>query len=213
MLVILQLAVRTSRISCVRSQRANFLTSDIDSRLLSSIMEEKAKENANPTILSVLKERSHVGFDWSELGTFEKREDEWIPTSAEDVAIYRALSDVANATRGRNVKLLENAGMSFSRSSLPKRKNVPRFKFSPRTSDASSSINDTQFNETPRDKFSAKEIFDVIRTIQDPEHPNTLEELGVVSLAQVEVFDQSESSSGTMSEEQRKHSSVAVRFT
>mmetsp|Transcript_43666 Transcript_43666/g.105321 ORF Transcript_43666/g.105321 Transcript_43666/m.105321 type:complete len:258 (+) Transcript_43666:58-831(+) len=176
----------------------------------------KAKENANPTILSVLKERSHVGFDWSELGTFEKREDEWIPTSAEDVAIFKALTDAANATRGRNVNLLENAGMTFSSSSPPKQRNVPRFKFSPSTSsDATSSTNDAQSTAetSPRDKITSEEIFDIIRTIQDPEHPNTLEELGVVSLAQVQVFDQSESSSDTMNEGPPKPSSVAVRFT
>ncbi|CAJ1952486.1 unnamed protein product [Cylindrotheca closterium] len=178
--------------------------------------EGKAKENANPTILSVLKERSHVGCDWSELGTFEKRNDEWIPTSAEDIAIFKALTDAATATRGRNVNLLENAGISFSNPSLSKKKNIPRFKFSPKSSsEASSSTKDNaaQSKETLRDKISAEEIFDVIRTIQDPEHPNTLEELGVVSLAQVQVFDQSEESSDAMKEGAPKASSVAVRFT
>ena len=178
--------------------------------------EGKPKENANPTILSVLKERSHVGFDWSELGTFEKRNDEWIPTSAEDGAIFKALTDAATATRGRNVNLLENAGISFSSPSLSNRKNVRRFKFSPKTLDASSSTNDgsARPKQSPRDKITAEEIFDVIRTIQDPEHPNTLEELGVVSLAQVQVFDQSEeSNSDTMRDGPPKSSSVAVRFT
>jgi len=36
-------------------------------------------------------------------------------------------------------------------------------------------------------KVSAEEIFDIIRTIEDPEHPNSLEQLGVVSLEQVEL--------------------------
>ncbi|KAL3945832.1 MAG: hypothetical protein SGBAC_000104 [Bacillariaceae sp.] len=173
----------------------------------------KAKENANPTILSVQKERSHVGFDWSELGTFEKREDEWIPTSAEDVAIFKALTDAANATRGRNVNLLENAGMSFPSPSPSKRRKPPRFKFSSSTSDASSSSTDAPSMEIPRDKIGSEEIFDIIRTIQDPEHPNTLEELGVVSLAQVQVHHQSEFTSDTSSKGPSKPSSVAVRFT
>jgi metal-sulfur cluster biosynthetic enzyme len=46
--------------------------------------------------------------------------------------------------------------------------------------DSSSSSNDES-------KISAEEIFDIIRTIEDPEHPNSLEQLGVVSLEQVEL--------------------------
>lgn len=156
----------------------------------------KAKENSNPTILSVRKERSHVGFEWSEMGTFEKREQEWIPTSATDVAIFKALMDTANATRGRNVNVLENAGMTFNTTSIPK-KRLPSFKVF-----SSASTADSKPTAISREKISSEEIFDIIRTVQDPEHPNTLEELGVVSLAQVQVLDQPESIS-----------SVAVRFT
>ena len=35
--------------------------------------------------------------------------------------------------------------------------------------------------------ISAEEIFDIIRSIEDPEHPHSLEQLGVVSLEQVEI--------------------------
>jgi len=35
--------------------------------------------------------------------------------------------------------------------------------------------------------ISAEEIFDIIRNIEDPEHPHSLEQLGVVSLEQVHV--------------------------
>ena len=35
---------------------------------------------------------------------------------------------------------------------------------------------------------TAEEIFDIIRTIQDPEHPHSLEQLGVVSLEQVKII-------------------------
>jgi len=158
----------------------------------------KEKENASPTILSVLKERSHVGFDWSELGTFEKREQEWTPTSAADVAMFKALMDTANATRGKNVNLLENAGMTFNPTSFPKMSVPPKFKFS-----SSKSTTDSKPTKpTSRDEIDSEEIFDIIRTVQDPEHPNTLEELAVVSLAQVQVSDQLESIS-----------TVAVRFT
>ncbi len=36
-----------------------------------------------------------------------------------------------------------------------------------------------------RDPVDAREIFDLIRDLNDPEHPLTLEQLGVVSLEQV----------------------------
>lgn len=40
-----------------------------------------------------------------------------------------------------------------------------------------------------RDPFDAREIFDLIRDINDPEHPLTLEELNVVELNKVKVDD------------------------
>ncbi|PAA61002.1 hypothetical protein BOX15_Mlig000693g1, partial [Macrostomum lignano] len=44
-------------------------------------------------------------------------------------------------------------------------------------------------NEDLADQFDAREVFDLIRVINDPEHPLTLEELGVVSEAAVQVDD------------------------
>ena len=49
------------------------------------------------------------------------------------------------------------------------------------------------------DRFDAEEIFDIIRNIQDPEHPNTLEELGVVSLEQIEVLDDDDETAAVVS--------------
>ncbi|XP_072024551.1 MIP18 family protein galla-2-like [Amphiura filiformis] len=43
------------------------------------------------------------------------------------------------------------------------------------------------------DKIDAREVFDLIRNINDPEHPLTLEELNVVEHAQVEVDDDANS--------------------
>ncbi|KAF8968408.1 hypothetical protein BDZ97DRAFT_1800445 [Flammula alnicola] len=51
-------------------------------------------------------------------------------------------------------------------------------------------INDTSSSEDEADEVEAidqDEIFDLIRSIYDPEHPNTLEELRVVSAPQVTV--------------------------
>ena len=39
------------------------------------------------------------------------------------------------------------------------------------------------------DPFDAREVFDLIRTIRDPEHPNSLEELGVVNLKDITIDD------------------------
>ena len=40
-----------------------------------------------------------------------------------------------------------------------------------------------------RDAIDADEIFEIIRNIQDPEHPLTLEQLGVVSRNQIDIED------------------------
>jgi hypothetical protein len=177
-----------------------------------------AKENANPTIVSVDKGRSsarRAPFDWSQLGTFEKTGNDWIPTSAEDGAIYRALVDSAKATNGKNVTLLQNAGLFIPTDAASETFNVPSFAFSNYEEEESkidtSSSKDDKEKEFSRDKMSAEEIFDIIRTIQDPEHPNTLEELGVVSLEHVEVID--DESSHDDGGPSRLKSVVNVRFT
>ncbi|XP_038067974.1 MIP18 family protein galla-2-like [Patiria miniata] len=45
-------------------------------------------------------------------------------------------------------------------------------------------------NDDVADKIDAREIFDLIRHINDPEHPYSLEDLNVVSHSQVEVNDE-----------------------
>mmetsp|Transcript_20253 Transcript_20253/g.42475 ORF Transcript_20253/g.42475 Transcript_20253/m.42475 type:complete len:302 (-) Transcript_20253:346-1251(-) len=44
-------------------------------------------------------------------------------------------------------------------------------------------------DERKRDNITAQEVFDIIRNIQDPEHPLTLEQLNVVRLELIEVVD------------------------
>ncbi|XP_011695371.1 PREDICTED: MIP18 family protein CG7949 [Wasmannia auropunctata] len=44
-------------------------------------------------------------------------------------------------------------------------------------------------DEDVADEFDAREIFDIIRNINDPEHPLTLEELNVVEQNLIEVND------------------------
>lgn len=165
----------------------------------------REKENANPTILLVNKERSHASFGWSQIGSFvEKSDSNWAPRSATDSAIAKALFDTSRATGGKNVALLENAGLSIS-SSVSEALSFPNFHFSQGESETENT--EKQFT---RDQINAEEVFDIIRSIQDPEHPNTLEELGVVSVEQVEVTDEDQSD---VTSTPRLKSVVSVRFT
>eukprot|EP00045_Choanoeca_perplexa_P008314 m.76897 g.76897 ORF g.76897 m.76897 type:complete len:157 (+) comp14442_c2_seq16:1662-2132(+) len=46
---------------------------------------------------------------------------------------------------------------------------------------------DNDYNDEVEDSFDSREIFDLIRSINDPEHPLSLEELNVVRLDQIHV--------------------------
>ena len=60
-----------------------------------------------------------------------------------------------------------------------------------------------------RDAIEAGEVFDIIRNIQDPEHPLTLEQLNVVSLEHVTVKDVPNESIHDKDE----YSMVDIKFT
>jgi len=49
--------------------------------------------------------------------------------------------------------------------------------------------NPSELDNNIRDPFDAREIFDLIRDINDPEHPLTLEDLRVVNEDDVKVDD------------------------
>ncbi len=179
---------------------------------------EAPKENANPTIRLVdTKERSHsrrTPFVWSQLGDFTKANESpdaaWIPTTAEDKAILQALLDISKKTHGRGVTLLETVGLSLSSAaSLPTSMAYPYIKLSEETkTELPPPSVDPEALRRKRDTIDAEEIYDIIRNIQDPEHPHTLEALGVISLEQVEVKDEEPDASGGA-----PRSFVNVRFT
>jgi len=50
-------------------------------------------------------------------------------------------------------------------------------------------LSESELNEDEVDPIDAREIFDIIRNINDPEHPLTLEELNVVDLEALSVVD------------------------
>mmetsp|Transcript_12586 Transcript_12586/g.26479 ORF Transcript_12586/g.26479 Transcript_12586/m.26479 type:complete len:294 (+) Transcript_12586:305-1186(+) len=128
-----------------------------------------------------------------------------VPTTAEDKAILRAIMDSSRSTtNGKGVGLLRKAGLVIPTYSSYSKKNAKTTPSSSWFSDSSRPIfqsvedevgqgrkdkeddNDSE-NKSDESDICAEEIFDIIRTIQDPEHPNSLEQLGVVSLEQVEL--------------------------
>eukprot|EP01147_Barroeca_monosierra_P007111 gene7110-9636_t len=50
-------------------------------------------------------------------------------------------------------------------------------------------VSASDFDDNEEDPFDSREIFDLIRNINDPEHPHSLEELNVVQLNQIHVDD------------------------
>jgi hypothetical protein len=168
------------------------------------------KENANPRIRAVDQDRSRAKREplkWSQLGDYEliNETDEWLPITSEDRAVLHALVDASNATNGKGVSLLRNVGLVIPKSTKRALKQ-PHFHVAEpaATSEPSSK---TANPIIVRDNLDHDEVFDIIRNIQDPEHPHSLEQLGVVSLEQVEVNDASPGSAPF------QQSTVNVRFT
>jgi metal-sulfur cluster biosynthetic enzyme len=141
------------------------------------------------------------------------------PTTAQDKAVFKALVDCSVATNGNGVHLLRQAGLNLpdfvTKKNHPEQQR-PMFHIvrthHDKTDEARASKEPPLPPPTQRhrldddddDKLTAAEVFDIIRNIQDPEHPHTLEALGVVSLEQVELKQEGDDHSTT---------SVHVRFT
>ena len=155
-------------------------------------MSGTAKENANP-IIHQIEETPTKRVEWCALEKWNlspsasSQHDRDLPRittpvqpihTAEDRMIHIALLEIAKATNEQGVSLLTQAGLTLdsSRRVAPptflayKRRPPPLATFS-------------------REKFTSDEIFDIIRTIQDPEHPLTLAQLNVVNRHHIEVQD------------------------
>ena len=162
-------------------------------------MDGGPKENANPTVRSTERGRTSAKrqpLQWSQLGSFESSSSSSsgrriIPTSAEDQAILNALIDVKRA-KVTGVSLMEHAGLEIP---LPgeddNHHNYPVFHVSNHhhQSNRTAKSDQTPPAVVQRDSLTAEEVFDIVRNIQDPEHPHTLEQLGVVNLEHIEVVD------------------------
>ena len=141
-------------------------------------------------------------------------------------SVHLALADAAAASGGSNVSLLRDAGFAVpdledaATTAAAAAATIPElteatFACSQSSSSSSSAVGvgvDSENENVPpdRDGIDAEEVFEIIRNIQDPEHPNSLESLGVVRLAHVTVVDLK---SSPKDESKGKLSKADVRFT
>eukprot|EP00548_Thalassiothrix_antarctica_P020293 CAMPEP_0194182202 /NCGR_PEP_ID=MMETSP0154-20130528/22211_1 /TAXON_ID=1049557 /ORGANISM="Thalassiothrix antarctica, Strain L6-D1" /LENGTH=215 /DNA_ID=CAMNT_0038898369 /DNA_START=52 /DNA_END=696 /DNA_ORIENTATION=+ len=148
-----------------------------------------SKDNANPVIHSVNDRK------WNHRSMLEPIKRWKAGNSIEDRCIREAIED--HATLLQKFNCFDDKEENSSSSLF----------FTPITS----SQNKKDVVMEVREKIDAAEIFEHIRTIQDPEHPLTLEQLNVVNLEHVIVEDNLEESSSTNNT--INISRVDVRFT
>jgi metal-sulfur cluster biosynthetic enzyme len=167
------------------------------------------KDNANPVVLSVAQTPSRARrtpLGWSQIETLSTdpaEDEEWggkakalassrsLQRTAEDWAVLQALADASAATNGEGVALLRNVGLVVPERAQVTPRHPPFIPASERRARAEQEKLKEHANkqESKRDAMDGDEIFEIIRNIQDPEHPLTLEQLAVVSRKQVEVVD------------------------
>jgi len=176
---------------------------------------------------------------------------QWGPITAEDRSVALALSAAAHASTTDNnnehsstkLDILQQAGFALYNPKIIHKqyKAIQYPSFAPSKHKTKINIESTKWQtlhreeekeeEEKRDTITPNEIFDIVRNIQDPEHPLTLEQLNVVRLELIDVVDlKGDSSSNdsdnddvTMEEEgsssnlnghiRKKFSTVHVQFT
>jgi metal-sulfur cluster biosynthetic enzyme len=165
------------------------------------------KDNANPTILAVNESLASASsskrrraLEYPEVAALcVPRSDTGEPVpnlaaapirtrSIHDRIILRALADSAAASKGTTVALLRNLGLNIPLDSSELGIFQQDSLFVPShftTAEGTTATTTTPSSTTVVDPVTSDEIFDIIRNIQDPEHPLTLEQLGVVSRSQV----------------------------
>ena len=195
------------------------------------------KENANPTLYATLDDANRRERDSSAVGSealarfarydYNSTHDDSGSTDdfsgaggAWERSVHLALVDAAVASGGSNVSLLRDAGFAVpdledaaATAAAAKIPELTEATFKCSQSSSSSAVGggvDRENVPPDRDGIDAEEVFEIIRNIQDPEHPNSLESLGVVRLAHVTVVDLK---SSPKDESKGKLSKVDVRFT
>jgi len=205
------------------------------------------KENANPTVYAVpqKEEKQEISFaatslikrlDCKEAHQYDSLfhlQPNQLLTPAER-SIQSALSSVHDTLKGdptgedHALGIIHLAGIHTTYPSTQtnpttrRDTNVDTRKicfFQPSSSSAVASKGESSSIRTikNRDQLTQREVFDIIRNIQDPEHPLTLEQLNVVSYAHVQVIDRhpmlSNKEADKDEDEDEDHSIIDVRFT
>jgi hypothetical protein len=195
------------------------------------------KDNANPTVydttsskdrrderyynqLIASKALSRFGFDPKNVNTLDVPS---IPTSIER-SVHMTIHEIDKDTKKDSkqsdpLALLKVAGMfsKNNRSSLLNGENNHNMEFPsifqqchflPQYCGSNSNSDSITKPSQKRDPIESEEVFDIIRNIQDPEHPLTLEQLNVVNLEHVAVRDVL-----TDGDDTDDFSTIDVRFT
>jgi metal-sulfur cluster biosynthetic enzyme len=185
-------------------------------RIITMTSTLQQKDNANPIIRHVADDASPLPGQnsplalWSIVSQDDKNgdvvnwDDENCVRTPEDRAVMMTLLRIAQntSTQGsKGVSLLKKAGLQLESShDMPRPQFVPcahrhttpgasSIRSEPHHPESTSSSTTTTTNAIERDPWTVQEVYDIVRTIQDPEHPLTLEQLGVVSREQITVND------------------------
>ena len=126
----------------------------------------------------------------------------WMPITAEDRSVALALSaaaypiassagtsSTAESGSAPGLDLLQQAGFALFRPQRMQRqcRAISYPSYSPTSTHRSAALEGEL--ERRRDEITVREIFDIVRNIQDPEHPLSLEQLNVVREELIEVVD------------------------
>jgi hypothetical protein len=145
--------------------------------------------------------------------------------TADERSVYMALAAVASSSSTPDALLLLRAGgfvlpsaVSNSSKNLSHARNrgpLSEPHFIPSKALQERSEFHRRESTSQRDAIDEEEVFDIIRNIQDPEHPLTLEQLNVVNVEHIEVRDAAATGRTTSSDPygRKPFSLVDVRFT
>ena len=165
---------------------------------------------------------------------------QWGSITAEDRSVALALSAAAHASSttdnnnenssSTRLDILQQAGFAlYNPKTIHKQCKAIRYpSFTPSKHKTKINIESTEWQtlqtekekkeeEEKRDTITPNEIFDIVRNIQDPEHPLTLEQLNVVRLELITVVDLKGTSCSSNDSDnndiRKKFSTVHVQFT
>ena len=165
---------------------------------------------------------------------------QWGSITAEDRSVALALSAAAHASSttdnnnenssSTRLDILQQAGFAlYNPKTIHKQCKAIRYpSFTPSKHTTKINIESTEWQtlqtekeeeeeEEKRDTITPNEIFDIVRNIQDPEHPLTLEQLNVVRLELITVVDLKGTSCSSNDSDnndiRKKFSTVHVQFT